>query len=52
MGRAARERTIAMFSQASCVDRYERLYRGFSKLDVQPVQAIIDGASPPDTGGK
>jgi glycosyltransferase involved in cell wall biosynthesis len=43
MGQAARERTMMMFSQASCVDRYERLYRGIGKMTEQPLQAIIDG---------
>jgi glycosyltransferase involved in cell wall biosynthesis len=47
MGQAARERTRMMFSQASCVDRYERLYRGVGNMDLEPVQAIIDGTPLP-----
>jgi glycosyltransferase involved in cell wall biosynthesis len=47
MGQAARERTRMMFSQAHCVDRYERLYRGIGKIAQQPVQVIIDGTSLP-----
>lgn len=43
LGLAARERAVALFSQASCVDRYERLYRGIGKSHGGPIQAIIDG---------
>lgn len=46
-GQAARERTLRMFSQTNCVDRYERLYRGAGKISQQSVQNIIDGASLP-----
>lgn len=45
MGQAARERTRTMFSQACCVDRYERLYRDIGKIAEQPVQVIINGTS-------
>ena len=43
LGRAARERVVAQFSQHACVARYERLYRGVQKLSRLPVQEIIDG---------
>jgi glycosyltransferase involved in cell wall biosynthesis len=46
LGLAARERATAMFSQAGCVDRYVRLYRGIGHSPEYPVQAIIDGALP------
>jgi glycosyltransferase involved in cell wall biosynthesis len=45
LGIAARERTIALFSMASCVTHYERLYRGLRKLSRWPVQAVIDGTA-------
>lgn len=43
LGLAARERTLKLFSQDSCVSRYERLYRGVGAQLERPVQAIIDG---------
>lgn len=43
LGRAARERTLKLFSQDSCVSCYERLYRGVGAGLERPVQAIIDG---------
>lgn len=43
MGLAARERTLAMFSQDACLARYERLYRGIEAPSGRSVQAIIDG---------
>lgn len=43
LGFAARERTIAVFSQEACVARYERLYRGIGASSGHTVQAIIDG---------
>jgi glycosyltransferase involved in cell wall biosynthesis len=43
IGAAARERTLALFSRTACLDRYERLYRGFRELGRRPVQAVIDG---------
>jgi glycosyltransferase involved in cell wall biosynthesis len=46
LGLAARERTIALFSTAGCVARYERLYRGFRELPHRPVQAVIDEVHP------
>lgn len=46
MGRAARERTLAMFSQDACVARYARLYRGIGASPGRPVQAVIDGKGP------
>lgn len=45
LGRAARERAVALFSQISCVDRYQRLYRGIGRSQGAPIQAIIDGDS-------
>ena len=42
MGRAAKERAVNNFSQKSCVERYERLYRGFRELPDRSVQEIID----------
>lgn len=42
-GLAARERATALFSQADCVDRYVRLYRGIGRVRECPVQIIIDG---------
>jgi glycosyltransferase involved in cell wall biosynthesis len=47
MGQAARERTLTMFSQVGCVDRYERLYRGAGQISQQTVQAVIDGTALP-----
>lgn len=44
MGRAGRARALDNFSEQSCIDRYERLYRGFRELPKKPVQAIIDAA--------
>lgn len=43
MGHAARERTLAMFSQDACIARYGRLYRGLGTSSVRPVQVLIDG---------
>lgn len=43
MGRAARQRTVAMFSQDACVARYDRLYRGLGSSPERPVQTTIDG---------
>lgn len=47
MGLAARERTLKMFSQDACLDRYERLYRQLGVTSDLPVQAIIDGPDLP-----
>lgn len=47
MGLAARERATIAFSQAACVSRYDRLYRGIGRSRERSVQAIIDGPSPP-----
>jgi glycosyltransferase involved in cell wall biosynthesis len=44
LGLGARKRTIARFSLAGCVTRYERLYRGFRDLPWQPAQVVIDGS--------
>lgn len=46
MGKAARARVLDRFSEASCADRHERLYRGFRDLAAQPVQTVIDGLPP------
>lgn len=43
MGLAARERTLEMFSQDACVNRYDRLYRGIGVLSGRSVQCVIDG---------
>lgn len=50
MGRAARERTLAMFSQDACIARYDRLYRGLGTAPVHPVQVLIDGGDWPPSG--
>ncbi len=42
MGKAARARVLHRFSEASCADRYERLYRGLRELPGQSVQQVID----------
>ncbi len=46
MGRNARQRVETQFSQAACIERYLRLYRGIGELRVQSVQSLIDGAAP------
>lgn len=43
LGLAARERTLELFSQDTCVARYEALYRGIVAPSGRSVQSIIDG---------
>lgn len=50
IGLAARERTLAMFSQDACLDRYERLYRHLNVSSDFPIQTIIDGRDLPPPG--
>src|SRR5262249_37488948 len=44
LGAPAREGVSSRFSQKACIERYLRIYRGFTDLGSRPVQAIIDGA--------
>lgn len=43
LGLAARERTLGLFSQDTCVARYDRLYREIGAPSGRSVQTIIDG---------